>query len=138
MSSNNTNFKTVLLFDSECGMCSGAIKFVLKYDKHEKIQFCALNSKNAFELLQKVNLTNSFNDSFIIIKNGIVYQKSIGVEQVLELLNGWPHYFNFVFKICPRVVKDAIYTTIAKNRYYISARTKTCPSILKKHRHRFI
>jgi predicted DCC family thiol-disulfide oxidoreductase YuxK len=138
MHSTISNFKTVILFDAECGLCSGAIKFVLKYDKYEKIQFCALNSKSASELLQKVNSKISYNDSFTVIKNEIVYQKSKGVEQVLELLNGWPYYINFVFKICPRVVKDAIYSSIAKNRHFISSRPKTCPSSYKTHRHRFI
>jgi predicted DCC family thiol-disulfide oxidoreductase YuxK len=106
----------IILFDGVCNFCNGAINFVLKQDKKGIFRFAPLQSEAGQKLLQQYNLSTKEFDSFVLIDNGKVYQKSAAS---LRVMNKLPWYWKEaqVLRIIPTAFRDAIYDFIAKNRY---------------------
>ena len=106
----------VILFDGVCNFCNGAINFVLKQDKKGIFRFAPLQSEAGQKLLQQFNLSIKDFDSFVLIDQGKVYKKSAAS---LRVMNQLPWYWKEVqiFRIIPRIFRDAIYDFIANNRY---------------------
>ena len=110
------NDHPIILFDGVCNFCNGAINFVLKQDKKGIFRFAPLQSEAGQKLLQQFNLSIKDFDSFVLIDQGKVYKKSAAS---LRVMNQLPWYWKEVqiFRIIPRIFRDAIYDFIANNRY---------------------
>lgn len=106
----------IILFDGVCNFCNGAINFILRQDKKGVFRFAPLQSEKGQQLLQRFNLPQQSFDSFILIDEGKVYKSSTAG---LYLYNKLPWYWKWtqLFWIVPRFVRDAVYDTIARNRY---------------------
>lgn len=119
------NEHPVILFDGVCNFCNGAINFVLKHDKKGIFRFAPLQSEAGQKLLQQYHLSTNDFESFILIDDGKVYKKS---SASLRVLNKLPWYWKEIqiFKIIPRIFRDAIYDFIAKHRYKWFGKKEQC------------
>jgi len=79
----------VILFDGVCNFCNSSINFVLKQDKKRVFRFAPLQSEAGQKLLQQYHLSAKEFDSFVLIDNGKVYEKS---SATLRELNQLPWY----------------------------------------------
>lgn len=119
----NNNF--IILFDGVCNLCNSAITFVIARDKKARIKFAALQSVEGQELLKRYNLPQDSFNSFVLIKDGIVYTKSAAALKVCKHLTGfWPLLYGFI--ISPPFIRDGIYEWIAKNRYKWFGKKEQC------------
>jgi predicted DCC family thiol-disulfide oxidoreductase YuxK len=111
---SNSN-KPTILFDGVCNLCNGAVQFVINRDRPGKFRFASLQSTVGKSYLQKFNLKPDVY-SIILIKDNRVLDKSSAVLEIARDLSGlWPALS--VFKIVPKVFRDAVYDFIAKRRY---------------------
>ena len=127
----------VILFDGVCNFCNGTVNFIIKQDKKGHFRFAALQSEPGQQLLQEYNLpTNDFN-SFILVQNGKIYQKSTAA---LKLYNELPWYWKWtqIFWIIPKFLRDAVYNTIAKNRFKWFGKKDQCMIPTPAIRNRFL
>jgi predicted DCC family thiol-disulfide oxidoreductase YuxK len=63
-------------------------------------------------------------DSFAFVANGQAYVKS---EAVLRIARELPHWqWTWLFHFVPRVIRDAIYELVARNRYRWFGRRDVC------------
>ncbi|MEC1262204.1 thiol-disulfide oxidoreductase DCC family protein [Bacillus swezeyi] len=125
----------IVLFDGVCNFCDGAVQFIIKHDPKGLFSFASLQSDIGGELLKHYQLPTDHFDSFILIKEGRVYQKSSAALHVLKSLPGlWRSAA--VFLIIPRPLRDAVYSLIAKNRYKWFGQKNECmipgPDIRKR------
>lgn len=106
----------IILFDGVCNFCNGAINFILRQDKKGVFRFAPLQSEKGQQLLRQFDLPQTSFDSFILIDEGKVYKSSTAG---LRLYNKLPWYWKWtqLFWVVPRLVRDAFYDTIARNRY---------------------
>ncbi|MDA3616373.1 thiol-disulfide oxidoreductase DCC family protein [Polluticaenibacter yanchengensis] len=127
----------VLLFDGVCNLCNGAVQFVLKRNKAANIQFASLQSDVGRQLLLDNNLPEDFLHSFIFLDESKLYTKSSAAIRVSKYLNGgWPLFQ--VFLLVPKLIRDAVYTAIAKNRYRWFGKSEQCWIPTKELKNRFL
>ncbi len=108
--------QSIILFDGVCNLCNSAVNFVIKRDKKNLIQFGALQSETAHQLLGNYKIHIRDMESFIFIDEEKLYTQSTAALRVCRYLTGlWPLLYGFI--IVPPFVRDGIYRWIAKNRY---------------------
>lgn len=115
----------IILFDGVCNMCNGLVNFVIDRDPKGYFKFASLQSENGQDLLKKYNLPLDDFDSFILIEDDKVFQKSTGGLKVARHLSGlWPVFY--VFIIFPAFFRNFLYSLIAKNRYKMFGKRDAC------------
>jgi len=115
----------IILFDGVCNLCNGAVQYVIKHDKKKLFYFAALQSEAGQGLLKKHALSPSDFNSFILVQNGKAYTKSTAALMVAKNLDGFIKLLSG-FIIVPVIIRDAVYNTIARNRYKWFGKKDTC------------
>jgi len=115
----------IVLFDGVCNLCNGFIQFCIQNDITESLKFASLQSDAGKQLLKEYQLDNNSLSTMIVIKEGKVYTKS---DAPLVILN----HFSFrwkvlrIFKLIPKILRDFIYDIVARNRYWLMGKQKSC------------
>ncbi|MBL1214149.1 MAG: thiol-disulfide oxidoreductase DCC family protein [Ignavibacteriae bacterium] len=128
--------KHVILFDGVCNLCNGAVRFIIKRDKHCVFKFASLQSSYAEKQLGNYSISDQPN-SVILIKNKNIYVKSEAAFEIIKELTP-PWKILLIFKIFPKSAADFIYDLIAKYRYKIFGKKDSCPIPDKSIADRFI
>ena len=117
--------KPIILFDGVCNFCNAGINFIIQQDKKSIFRFAALQSKPGQQLAEQYHLPKTDFDSFILIENGKVYNRSTAA---FKIYNKLPWYWKWtqVFWIIPKSIRDAIYDFIARNRYKWFGKKEVC------------
>ncbi len=120
---NNKNL--ILLFDGECNLCNSTVQFVIKRDKLNRFSFATLQSKTGQQILKNHSLSQSGFDSFILMENNNLHQKStVALKVAKKLGGGWKLFYIFI--IVPKFIRDFVYSLIAINRYKIFGKSSKC------------
>ena len=125
----------LIVFDGVCNLCSGLVKFIIARDPQAAFMFTPLQSEPGQQILQRYDLPNDDFESFIYIRQGILYQRSTAALYVLRDIGGlWQHLYGFI--IVPRFIRDGVYDLVARSRYSIWGRKDSCmvptPDIKKR------
>jgi len=122
---NVSSDKKIVLFDGVCNLCNSSVQFIIKHDQKEQFVFGSLQGKAGQQYLTKYKLpANSFN-SFMLVEGDTLYTKSGAALRMLKHLGGaWSLLYGFM--IVPRVLRDAVYNLIARNRYAWFGKTDAC------------
>lgn len=127
--------KPIVLFDGVCNLCNGVVKFIIKRDSAGKFLFAPLQGVTGQKLLEQYNLPKDDFESFVLIDDGKAYQKSTAALRIAKHLGrGWQLFYGFI--ILPTILRNAIYSFIANNRYRWFGRQESCmmptPDIKKR------
>jgi predicted DCC family thiol-disulfide oxidoreductase YuxK len=115
----------IILFDGVCNFCNSTVNFVIKRDQKSVFKFTTLKSSVAQEILESPNLDNADIGSFVLFDNDKTYTKSTAALRVCLRLNGlWPLMYGFI--IVPKLIRNAIYNSVAKNRYRWFGKKEVC------------
>ena len=115
----------IIFFDGVCNLCNGAVQFVIERDKKNIFRFASLQSDFAKKTLLPFGIDPDQKDSFILLDDSKIYQRSGAALKVAKKLNkGWPILYGFM--IVPRFIRDGIYNFIAKNRYKWFGKQESC------------
>ena len=129
--------KAVILFDGVCNLCDSTVQFILKRDKKGYFHYASLQSEAGQALLTANGLPTTDFDSFILVENGKVYQKSTGALRVARHLGGaWPLLYAFI--IIPPFIRNAVYNWVARNRYRWYGKKEECMLPRPEWRERFL
>lgn len=131
------NNKHIIIFDGVCKFCSASIIFIYKRDKYAKIKFTTAQSPVGQYLLHSYDTPFDYNKSIVYIENGIPHTKSNAVLRIASKLS-WPWRLISIFIIIPKFIRDSCYDIIAKNRYKIIGKRKTCTIPTDEFINRFI
>jgi predicted DCC family thiol-disulfide oxidoreductase YuxK len=115
----------ILLFDGVCNLCNEAVQFVITHDRKGEIQFAALQSEFAQNLLRQHNLPTDTMDSLVFIENGTAYIESSGALRLTRSFGGF-WQFLYIFIIVPKFIRDAVYRFVGANRYRWFGRQEAC------------
>jgi len=119
------NHAYIILFDGICHLCSRNVQFIFKRDKTTIIMFCPVQSDTGKRLLQHFGLPTDQHESVVFIEDGQAFLKSDAVIHMWKHLRfPWPMLT--VARFCPVFIRDAIYLTIARNRYRWFGMRDTC------------
>jgi predicted DCC family thiol-disulfide oxidoreductase YuxK len=132
----------LLLYDGVCGLCDRTISFVLPRDPAGLFRFAALQSPFGRDQLVRHGHNPDVLTTFFVIEN---YRSAsprllAGARAALfvaqHLRNPWK--YARLARILPNFVLDAVYTLVARNRYFLFGKLDRCVSPNKAYKDRFI
>lgn len=111
----------ILLFDGDCALCNGLVRFILSWETKEQLHFAPLKSEIANQLAQ-IHPEIMGTDSVVLIVANQAYTESDAIVQLARFLK-WPLKVGYYFRFIPKRWRDTIYEFIASNRYRWWGRT---------------
>lgn len=115
----------MILFDGVCNLCNGAVTWVIERDKRAHFHFASLQSDAASGALAAVNAPAIMPDSIVLLDADGVHVRSDAALRIAAEL-GLPWSLLSIARIVPRVIRDAVYDYIARNRYRWFGRRDVC------------
>lgn len=129
--------KDLIVFDGECVLCTGFFQFMLKHDHAERFAFATAQSPVGQQLYQALGLPLKDFETNLVITDGRIYLKLDAAAAAMRALGSIWRILALV-RFLPRRLKDFVYHRIARNRYRIFGRTKTCMIPTPPLRARFV
>ena len=115
----------IVLFDGVCNLCTASVQFIIRRDRAAIFYFAPLQSEIGREICQSHGLDPVDVQTFVLISRGRMLVRSDAAIEVISRFGGaWK--FVTIFRLIPRVVRDWIYSTIARNRYRWFGRADAC------------
>ena len=127
----------IVIFDGICNFCNGSVNFIIKRDPKGVFSFAPMQSEIAQELMQKHKIEKEELDTFLLFKNGSVYDRSDAALEITRNLTGFWHLFQ-IFKILPKAIRDGLYNLFARKRYALFGKRDSCMIPTPEIRKRFI
>lgn len=114
----------LILFDGVCVICSGGCRFVSNRDRRGYFRYVPIQLAEGRPLAEQLGIDPDRPASFAFVAEGQGYLKSEAVLRIARELpwRGWTWVFHFV----PRMIRDAIYDVVARNRYRWFGRFEAC------------
>lgn len=115
-----------MLFDGVCNLCNGALQFMLRVEKHDKLQFCTLQSDAAIALLEHLNAPLDLS-TVVYVVDGHLYTHSSAVSLMLRH-HAKPFYalMGLILGVIPKPLRDFGYRFVAGNRYKWFGQKESC------------
>jgi predicted DCC family thiol-disulfide oxidoreductase YuxK len=129
----------MLFYDGHCGLCHGAVKYVLKHDRSGRaFRFAPLGGET-FQSKVPANQQTTLPDSVVVLTNdGRLLIRSDAFVHILRRLGGAQRVLAGVLAVIPRPVRDLVYNFIARVRYKVfGRRDQVCPVVPRQLRARF-
>lgn len=117
--------KSIILFDGVCNLCNSSVNFIIKNDKNEHFLFASLQSDAANEILLQFTSKKINYNSILLIKDGVIYDKSTAVLLIFKQLGNY-YKLMYGFIIVPTFIRNLVYNFIAENRYYWFGKNESC------------
>jgi predicted DCC family thiol-disulfide oxidoreductase YuxK len=127
----------VIVFDGLCNICSFGVQRVLRHDRAGLFRFAFAQGPVGGRLKAQYGLTPGDLENVALIEDGRCYVKSTAALKVLDRLPG-PWRLLRVLWIVPRPLRDLAYSFIARNRYRLFGKRKTCLMPTPAQRSRFL
>ena len=115
----------IVLFDGVCNLCCFLVKFIIRRDPDKRFRFTSLQSAKGQQILLDSELPVLDDNSVVYVRDGKYYYRSSAILKILVDLGGlWKTFY--VCIIIPVVIRDYLYSIIAKTRYRIFGKRSTC------------
>jgi predicted DCC family thiol-disulfide oxidoreductase YuxK len=115
----------IVLFDGDCGMCSGFVRFVLRASDDDSILFVALQSNRGQELLRFHGIDPAVTDSIVVIIKGHAWTYSSAIVEISRYLR-FPWSILGSIALIPRPLRDFGYRIIARFRRRVTPVRSHC------------
>ncbi|HTZ74848.1 MAG TPA: DCC1-like thiol-disulfide oxidoreductase family protein [Candidatus Aquilonibacter sp.] len=129
----------ILFYDGHCGLCHGAVKFVLRRDRAGEFRFAPLQGLTFAQKIapeQRASLPDSV---ALLTADGRLLVRSDAFIHIFRQLGGAWSAFATISAVVPRPVRDVVYGVIARIRYSIFGRRgDLCPVVPESLRKRFL
>lgn len=129
----------ILFYDGTCGLCHGAVLFVLKRDGVGAFRFAPLQSETLAELVPE-DARAALPDSLVLREpDGRLFTRSSAVVAMLKRLGPFWRVMGALLWIIPRPLRNLGYDLVAKVRHRLFKKPEdACPIVPKELRGRFL
>ncbi len=127
----------IVLFDSQCLICDGFVKRVIKWDKEEVLKFSGLQSTKALHEINRRHIPMPEDGSVVLLFPDRHTTESNAVIEILEITGKSSLFIRLVRRI-PKSWRDTIYQWVAKNRYRFYKKRDHCPMPKPSEADRFV
>ena len=134
--------KAIVLYDGVCGLCNRAVQFLLKRDRHDRLQFASLQSDVAARVLKRHGMdAKSLDTVYAVLKYGqpdeTLLAKGDAFLFFARVIGGiWS--VAQVGRIIPRPIRNWLYDFVARHRYQVFGKSESCMLPDPKQRHKFL
>lgn len=109
--------ETIILFDTDCVLCSGGAAFVLRHERDTRTRFLSAWSDEGLAIARDHGLRpQDLNLTFLVVDRGRPLVKSDASLAVMRHLRA-PWRWLRVGRVIPRPLRDWFYDRLAANRY---------------------
>ena len=130
--------QTIVIFDTNCVLCSGGVRFFLQHERSNSVQFASSRKEAGIRLAAEYNLSEEDLDlTFLVIQNGQALTKTDASLALVKHLKA-PWNFAGVFRLVPRPLRDALYDIVARNRLNWFGEQQDCFLPTAEQRRRFL
>jgi predicted DCC family thiol-disulfide oxidoreductase YuxK len=128
----------IVVFDTDCVLCSGMVRFVLAHERGPDLHFVGAWSATGLALAERHGFTQAdLNDTFLVIRDGRALTRSDAGLALARMLRR-PWCWLAGLSLVPRPIRDGVYDLIARHRYRWFGRRPSCVVVELRHRHRFL
>ncbi|TWO73182.1 thiol-disulfide oxidoreductase DCC family protein [Caenimonas sedimenti] len=115
----------IIVFDAQCLLCSGWVRFLLARPAGGQIRFASIQGATGRRLLAQAGLNPDNLQTLLVIDGNRSWQETAAILRVLDAL-GWPWKLAWLGWIAPAPLRDAAYRWFARNRYRLFGRSEVC------------
>lgn len=129
----------ILFYDGECGLCHGAVQFVVARDNAGHFRFAPLQGDTIAAAIDEAERAGLPDSIVVLTVAGTILVKSRAAAYIgAHLGAAWP-MLAAVVRIIPRLLGDFCYDAIARVRRRLFAKPKSaCPLLPAELRDRFL
>jgi predicted DCC family thiol-disulfide oxidoreductase YuxK len=132
-----TEHAMIVVFDAQCLLCNGWVKFLLRHDRHGLFRFASMQGHTGRALLEKAGLDVSGLQTLLLVDGEQAWQHTEAILRILDEL-GWPWRAAWLAGLVPRPLRDGAYRWVARNRDRLFGRSSTCMLPSEEHATRFL
>jgi predicted DCC family thiol-disulfide oxidoreductase YuxK len=119
-----TGGPALILYDGDCVLCSGWFRFVAQRDHERRFLFTPIQSPYGRALAERYGIDPDNPQSNAVLIDNTVNLKS---DSAIAAIAALPRYgWVRIFRIVPKMLRDPLYSMIARNRYRWFGRNPTC------------
>ncbi|MFV8783094.1 thiol-disulfide oxidoreductase DCC family protein [Microbulbifer sp. SA54] len=119
----------LILFDSQCNLCNGWSRFILRHDQHHQFTLCRAQSPAGQYLLRKLDQPlDNYLSMIYLVRGAHGWEPRFRSEAALDVIAQLPAPWRWmrVFGLLPVTLRDRIYDLVAQNRYRLFGRPPAC------------
>jgi predicted DCC family thiol-disulfide oxidoreductase YuxK len=117
--------KPLIVFDGICHLCTGFVRFVIRWDRAALFHFLPAQSPRGEALYARLGLKSGDWDSNLLVLDGRVYTELDAFIEITRRFGGFWRLVPILYAI-PRVLRDWVYNRIARNRYRWFGKREVC------------
>ena len=128
-----------LFYDGACGLCHGAVRFLLAEDRFAHFRFATLQGRAFRSALPKAE-REALPDSLVLqSRRGAILTRARAVRHALDEIGGYWRALALVARLVPNRLADAAYDAVARVRHRLFRRpADACPLTPPDLRSRFL
>ncbi len=115
----------IVVFDAQCLLCDGWVKFLLRHDKQQRLRFASIQGQQGAALLQRAGLQVQGLQTLLLVDGERSWQHTAAIFRILHALGGFWRLAWLGWGV-PAPLRDALYRWLARNRYRWFGRSETC------------
>lgn len=116
----------IVFFDGYCNLCNRSVAFIISRERHEHFRFASLDSTTAQARLAAYAQHAPLPDSVLLLDADGLHARSDAARRIARhLARPWP-WLAALSGLVPRVLRDALYDVVARNRLRWFGRRDTC------------
>ena len=138
-----TAARPVLLYDGQCGLCNGVVRWLLRTDRAGRLGSAPLQSVPAQEYLRRHNLPTADFDSLVFVPDwdqptaGKPLLRTDGALTAAAVVGGIWRLVTWT-RVLPVGLRDACYRLVARLRYRLFGEYRRKPLAESEWRARFL
>lgn len=113
----------IVFFDGVCNLCNHSVDFLIRKDKRLVFRYAPLQGTTALATLPTKTIENLSGMAYY--RKGKTYLKSSAALMIANDLGGI-YKLAMVFWIVPKIIRDGIYSWVARNRYKWFGKKESC------------
>jgi predicted DCC family thiol-disulfide oxidoreductase YuxK len=130
--------KIIVLFDGDCGLCNQAIQILLQEDPSDQFRFVSQQAALGKSILAHIGYNPNTLDSLVVYHPNVAYYTQSQAVFYLCKHGSYKLKLLLVFQLFPKVMLDAVYNWIAKNRHRWFGKNKHCLFPNERHSVKFL
>ena len=126
MSDEEVKQQKIILFDGICNLCNASVIFILHYERQPDFQFASIQSEAGQKLLKWCGLPSDFSQAVILVDKGNYHSGSTAALKIGQTLKFPWSVLAKMGLIVPTIIRDWVYSQIAKHRYQWFGKRDVC------------
>jgi predicted DCC family thiol-disulfide oxidoreductase YuxK len=130
--------KALIVFDTDCVLCSRMVRFVLAHENSPFFAFVGAWSPAGLKLAARYGFTReNLDETVLVVIDGVAYHHSDAAIEILRRMRQ-PWALLSTLRFVPRFLRDPAYSAVARRRYRWFGHKRGCFVPPPEQRARFL